>query len=87
MLVSNRRTLEFALRRLRHHRDGEGCPCALYEEFLFYDPEREAAAGHVRAAETDLGRWRCECTLCGRAFAVEYGEMHSSWWQWTPLEG
>ena len=76
MFYSNDDTLAFALRKLRHHRDREGCLCALYPGLLLFDPEREAEAGHVRPLDAD--RWAC--TVCGARFHVEYGEMHWSWW-------
>jgi hypothetical protein len=85
MVYSNNDTLAFALRRLRYHRDRLGCLCALYPDLLLYDPEREAAAGNVRIIETGPETWRCECTHCGAAFAVQYGEAHASWWKWTPV--
>jgi hypothetical protein len=85
IFYSNNETLAFALRRLRYHRDRTGCLCALYPEFLLYDPEKEAEAGNVSAVETELGTWRCECTECGALFTVQYGEAHASWWQWTPI--
>ena len=80
IFYSNNATLKFALRKLRYHRDREGCLCALYPELLLFDPEREAAAGNVRPAGDEL--W--DCTACGRRFHVEWGEMHASWWKWTP---
>ena len=89
MVHSNADTLAFALRKLRHHRDRLGCLCALYPEHLLFDPEKEAAAGHVRILETRYvqDRWldafRCRCTACGATFHVQYGEGHASWWQWT----
>lgn len=81
LFYSNDATLAFALRKLRHHRDREGCLCELYPEHLLFDPEKEAEAGNVRPAGLD--RW--ECTACGARYDVEYGEAHWSWWQWRPV--
>jgi len=81
MFYSNDATLAFALRKLRYHRDREGCLCALYPELLLFDPEKEAGAGHVRPDGED--HWAC--TACGARFHVEYGEAHWSWWKWTPM--
>jgi hypothetical protein len=85
MFYSNNETLAFALRRLRYHRDRTGCLCALYPEFLLYDPEKEAEAGNVSAVETGRESWRCECTRCEAIFTVQHGEAHASWWKWTPV--
>ena len=90
IVYSNNRTLAFALRKLRYHRDREGCLCALYPELILFDPEKEAEAGHVRILQTTYidGKWldayRCECTACGALFRVKYGEAHASWWEWSP---
>lgn len=85
MFHSNNDTLAFALRRLRYHRDRAGCLCALYPDLLLHDPEKEAEAGNVRIVETGRETWRCECTHCGAVFSVQYGEAHTSWWDWTPI--
>jgi hypothetical protein len=85
IVYSNNATLAFALRRLRYHRDRAGCLCALYPDFLLYDPETEAEAGNVSIVETGRETWRCECTNCGAVFKVQYGEAHASWWDWTPV--
>ena len=79
IIYSNRRSLEFALRKLAYHRDRVGCLCRLYPEILGYDPEKEAEAGNVRIRDTG----RCECVVCGTVFEVEYGEAHASWWEWS----
>ena len=90
MIYSNNQTLEFALRRLRYYRDGEGCLCGLYPDLPLYDVEKEADAGNVRILATRyidnkwLDSWDCECTECGQRFSVKYGEGHASWWEWTP---
>ena len=91
MFYSNNDTLAFALRKLRFHRDREGCLCALYPELLLFDPEKEAEAGNVRILETKLieQKWidtyRCVCCVCGAGFDVKYGEGHASWWEWRPV--
>ena len=92
IVYSNNATLEFALRRLRYHRDRAGCLCKLYPELVLYDPEVEAEAGHVRILETRyVDEWldshRCECVECGQAFHVKYGEGHAPWWEWTAVSG
>lgn len=92
MFHSNDETLRFALRKLEHHRDGDGCLCRLYPELLSFDPEQEVEAGHVRIVERRyvddkwLASYRCTCALCGAAFEVEYGEQHASWWRWTAVD-
>ena len=86
IVYSNDRSLAFALRKLRYHRDREGCLCALYPELLQFDPEQEAEAGNVRIVETGRETWLCECRVCAARFRVQYGEAHASWWEWTRLE-
>lgn len=87
-LRPNRRSLEFALRKLRFHRDRKGCLCELYPDFLQYDPDVEAAAGNVVVVGTRHvdGRWveahRCRCTACGAVYDVRHGEAHTPWWEW-----
>jgi uncharacterized membrane protein len=40
--------LEFALRKLEYYKSHAGCLCRLYPEYLMYNPQEEAKAGHVR---------------------------------------
>lgn len=87
----NAEHLKFALRKLEYFRDGQGCLCNLYPEYLMFDPEREQAAGNVRILETIHidGKWvdyyKCACTKCGAAFKVEEREYHYTWWGWILL--
>lgn len=68
------------------------CLCADYLNRQLYNPETEAAAGHVRIVEErqkQLGarpERLCECSDCGRRFHVEEGDYHYTWWRWTELE-
>lgn len=91
-LLANRAHLDHALERLELLERGT-CLCAAYPDHQLYDPETEAAAGHVRvegAVPNDRqGRpdHFCACTACGRRFQVEQGEYHYPWWRWTALPG
>lgn len=88
MFVPNAEHLRFALRKLRYHRDRRGCLCRLYPEYLFFNPDDEAAAGNVCIESTTYveGRWvdryTCVCTACGTRYRVEERESHYLWWGW-----
>lgn len=88
--VSNRLNLERSLAYVERFAAGE-CFCTAYDHGGFFQPEREAARGHVRIVEVRTTPLRgretwprdvCECTACGRRFDVEHGESHYPWWQW-----
>lgn len=92
-LVSNDVHLTAALRRLRHWREGTGCLCALYPQYLFFRPQALVEQGHVRlldlgTAEDGWGeRHRVACSRCGRHWDATEREYHYLWWQWTPVDG
>ena len=79
--------LEFALQKLMFIRDRKGCLCYLYTQNMFYDPEREQEAGHVKIfQEVVLAPYEedyvCRCLYCGQGFEVERREYHYPWWSW-----
>ena len=82
MLVPNHEHLRQAFRVIENHRAGR-CFCQIYPGYLFYDPEEEQDAGHVRVTRSDPPNWSmtydCVCTVCGRAYAVKQGEYHYTW--------
>ena len=88
LLFPNRNHLLQAFRVIENHRAG-GCFCRVYPGYLFYDPEAEQKAGHVQVTRRDPPDWNmtydCVCTRCGRAYAVEQGEYHYTWWAWRAL--
>jgi hypothetical protein len=87
-LFPNAQHLSFAVRKLEFQRSHAGCLCALYSEYLFYDPEQEANAGNVLVEEITyikekwIDTYRCRCTSCGQRYRVEEGESHYTWWRW-----
>jgi len=84
----NSEHLRFALRKLEFHLARAGCLCALYSEYLFYDPQQEADAGNVIVEEITyiqdkwVDTYRCRCTSCGQRYLVKEGESHYTWWEW-----
>lgn len=85
-LHPNRESLRRALEKVSNYQAG-ACWCANYPGLLFYNPEKEEAAGHVRILDASEPGWsmtyRCACAVCGRHFEVEQGEYHYTWWQWV----
>lgn len=81
--------IDFALRKLEFYAADHPCPCVLYLELIFYDPEREQREGNVvvhEEVQVDgqwTGEFRCACTLCGTRYYVVQNEYHYSWWRWT----
>ncbi|MGE8236436.1 MAG: hypothetical protein ACN6PQ_09165 [Stenotrophomonas indicatrix] len=92
-LVSNSVHLQAALRRLRYWRERTGCLCALYPDYLFFDPRRLIEQGHVRLLELGVAddgwgdRHRVACTCCGQHWDAIDREYHYPWWEWTPMAG
>ena len=84
----NAEHLKFSLRKLEYHRDGAGCLCRLYPEYLMYNPQKEATAEHVQIDEVTyvnekwVDAYVCTCTRCGTKFRVTEGESHYPWWKW-----
>ncbi|HYJ80549.1 MAG TPA: hypothetical protein VEW03_13130 [Longimicrobiaceae bacterium] len=91
MVFPNAEHLRFALRKLAYHRERTGCLCRLYPEYLFFNPEEEAAGGHIRIDDVTYteNKWveayHCTCTACGARYRVEEGESHYTWWQWSAV--
>jgi hypothetical protein len=87
MLHPNRATLEHALEKIEHYRDG-ACWCASYPGLLLISPEKEQQAGHVSIVSTSEPDWsmtyHCRCVTCGQDFDVEQGDYHYTWWKWVP---
>lgn len=87
-LFPNSEHLRFALRKIQYHRDGRGCLCLLYPEYLMYDPAKEQEAGNIQIDSTTRidGKWidfySCTCKRCGVQFKVEEREYHYTWWGW-----
>ncbi|MDQ1832984.1 hypothetical protein [Massilia scottii] len=87
----NAEHLKFALRKLAYHRDTAQCLCALYPDYLMYNPQKEQKAGNVRidAVTPAEGGWGedidCTCCRCGTRFKVEERESHYTWWGWKAL--
>jgi hypothetical protein len=90
LVFSNAEHLRMALRKLEFHRARSGCLCALYPEYIFYNPQQEEAAGNVVIEQITYseGNWIdayfCACTVCGQQYRVEEGEYHYTWWGWKP---
>ena len=88
MVFPNAAHLAMAIRKLEYYRAGSGCLCALYPEYLFYNPEEEAEAGNVVIERTTyikeiwIDVYFCVCTACGQRYRVEEGDYHYIWWQW-----
>jgi hypothetical protein len=84
--------LDFALRKLEFVRAGRGCLCQLYPEDDFYDPQREADAGHVEILDTivNVEEWKhamiCRCLQCGQRYTADERHYHYIWWEWVPIE-
>lgn len=85
----NKGHLKFAIAKLEFWAANAGCLCALYPSYLFFNPEQEQEAGHVRILSSTIDRdawsiaYSCGCALCGTHFDVERGEYHYSWWRWS----
>lgn len=90
--VSNDLHLRFAIRKLEYFRDGTGCLCHLYPEYLMYNPEQEADSGNVRIdhiayfQDNRVDAYSCTCTTCETHFRVEEREGHYTWWGWAIVE-
>ncbi|WP_405374506.1 MULTISPECIES: hypothetical protein [unclassified Microbacterium] len=85
MLRPNSANVRYALEKLEHR--GQGlCWCQDYPGPDHRDPTREEKDGHVRILSTSAPGWsmtyECECTVCGRIYAVEQGDYHVMWWRW-----
>ena len=82
--------LEFTLQKLRFIHDHKGCLCHLYPNNMFYDPEKEQKAGHVRIFEVVLTPYEedyvCRCLYCSQGFEVAWREYHYPWWSWRFIE-
>ena len=91
-LVSNDVHLNAALRRLRYWREGTGCLCALYPDYLFFRPQTLVEQGHVRLLEQGVAedgwgdRHRVACARCGQQWDATDREYHYPWWEWKPLK-
>jgi hypothetical protein len=87
MIQPNRAALSHALGKVKNYHAWR-CWCDDYPRLLQYDPGREEERGHATILSRARSAWpatySCECTVCGRRFAVEEGEYHSLWWRWTP---
>jgi hypothetical protein len=91
MLRSNATHLDFALRKLAFAA-GEACLCGLYPTYDMFDPEQEAARGHVDLLGQETGDWSAVFTLrcrdCGQAFrAVQEFGGHYVTARWEALSG
>jgi hypothetical protein len=92
MVFSNSEHLRFAVRKLEYCQQRAGCLCRLYPEYLFFNPEVEAAAGNISIEGITYveNRWvdaySCVCTLCGIRYRVEERESHYMWWRWAPVQ-
>jgi hypothetical protein len=90
-LRPNASHLHFALRKLEFVRAGRGCLCQLYPEDDFYDPQREAADGHVEIVESIVNADACShivvcrCTQCDRRYTADERQYHYTWWAWMAL--
>jgi len=88
-LISNDVHLKAALRRLRYWRERSGCLCALYPDYLFFNPRRRIEQGHVQLLEQGVAedgwgdRHRVACTSCGLRWDATDREYHYPWWEWT----
>ena len=87
-LFPNAEHLRLALRKLRYYRAHSGCLCALYPEYLMYNPQEEARAGNVvierviYLQDKYVDAYICTCTTCGTRYRVEEREYHYMWWGW-----
>lgn len=87
--LSNAYHLEHALERLEYvGNNPEACLCYFYPKNLFYQPEKEAEAGHIHIdscedfPEVWGSHWQVHCQHCGQQFKIHDGESHYRWWQW-----
>ncbi|GGR11542.1 hypothetical protein [Deinococcus ruber] len=89
LLFPNSQHVQQAIRVIENHQSG-GCFCQVYPGYVFYNPEAEAQAGHVRITRQDAPDWNmtydCVCTVCGRTYAVQQGEYHYTWWEWRAVK-
>lgn len=88
-LHSNQNFVDAAFERIDAYRRGE-CWCLGYQSTQFGDPRKEQARGHVRIDGTSTPGWdmtyECTCLVCDRAWHVEQGTHHFTWWNWTLRE-
>ena len=88
MLISNQAHLKAALQRLRYWRAREGCLCALYASYVFFNPAPLLEHGHVQLlgrgeAEDGWGEcYRVTCTSCTQPWSATEREYHYPWWEW-----
>ncbi len=81
--------LEFALKKLAFVRKNSGCLCALYPEYMFFNPINEEKSCNATVTEVKRieGKWndyyRCECNKCHTLYKVEEREGHFTTWSWT----
>lgn len=91
MLISNQAHIKAALHRLRYWQAREGCLCALYPSYVFFNPKPLLEQGHVQLrglgdAEDGWGECcRVTCTHCAQQWHATEREYHYPWWEWRAV--
>lgn len=87
-LCPNSYHLEFALKKLRYVEQRSGCLCALYPEYMFFNPIDEEKTCSITITEIVRidGKWidyyRCKCNQCHASYKVEERDGHFTFWSW-----
>ncbi|MCA2016443.1 hypothetical protein LDJ79_09995 [Vibrio tritonius] len=87
-LCPNSYHLEFALKKLRYVKNRAGCLCALYSEYMFFNPIDEEKNGNITITEIVKidGKWIdyhiCKCNKCHVSYKVEERGGHFAFWSW-----
>ncbi len=91
-LCPNSYHLEFALKKLRFVRQRAGCLCALYPEYMFFNPidEEKNCSITISQIAQIQGKWidyyRCKCNKCHASYKVEERDGHFTFWSWTATD-
>lgn len=84
--------LDFAIKKLEHVKNNQGCLCSLYQDNMFFNPRKEEEKGNIlidKKVEIE-GKWidyyLCHCMKCNDKFKVEEREGHYTWWSWKKIQ-